>query len=124
MPEVLCGFLTLDARMVRFLRAWHLVISRFNILMAPPKKRQLGCAATWLGAILAPATGAVTTPMTKRLRAIEMLRLLLAEKLTLGQLAKLNGLLEHLCDVFCLSRSVMFHMYEPMQRTGTLHPDF
>ena len=112
------------ARMVRFLRAWHAVISRFNILMAPPKKRQLGCAATWLGAILAPATGAVTTPMSKRLRAIEMLRLLLSERLTLGQLAKLNGLLEHLCDVFCLSRKVMFHMYEPMQRTGTLHPDF
>ena len=53
-----------------------------------------------------------------------MLRLLLAEKTALGQLAKLNGLLEHLCDVFCLSRSVKFHMYEPMQRTGTLHPGF
>ena len=112
------------ARMVRFIRAWHTVISSFNILMAPPKKRQLGCAATWLGAILAPATGAVTTPMSKRLRAIEMLRLLLAEKLTLGQLAKLNGLLEHLCDVFCLPRSAMFHMYEPMQTSVVLHPDF
>ena len=112
------------ARMIRFIRAWHTVISSFNILMAPPKKRQLGCAATWLGAILAPATGAVTTPMAKRLRAIEMLRLLLAEKLTLGQLAKLNGLLEHLCDVFCLPRSAMFHMYEPMQASVVLHPDF
>ena len=112
------------ARMVRFLGAWHLVISRFNVLMAPPKKRQLGCAATWLGAILAPATGAVTTSMANRLRAIEMLRIMLAERLTLGQLAKLNGLLEHLCDVFCLSRSIVFHMYEPLQRTGTLHPDF
>ena len=112
------------ARMIRFIRAWHTVISSFNIMMAPPKKRQLGCAATWLGAILAPATGAVTTPMSKRLRAIEMLRLLLAEKLTLGQLAKLNGLLEHLCDVFCLPRSVMFHMYEPMQTSVVLHPDF
>ena len=86
------------------------MISRFNILMAPSKERQLGCAATWLGAILVPTTGAMTTPMTKWLRAIEMLRLLLAERLTLGQLAKLNGLLEYLCDVFCLSRSVMFHM--------------
>jgi integrase len=62
--------------------------------------------------------------MAKRLRAIEMLRLLLAEKLTLGQLAKLNGLLEHLCDVFCLPRSAMFHMYEPMQASVVLHPDF
>ena len=112
------------ARMIRFIRAWHTVISSFNIMMAPPKKRQLGCAVTWLGAILAPATGAVTTPMSKRLRAIEMLRLLLAEKLTLGQLAKLNGLLEHLCDVFCLPRSAMFHMYEPMQTSVVLHPDF
>jgi hypothetical protein len=55
------------ARMIRFIKAWHTVISSFNIMMAPPKKRQLGCAVTWLGAILAPATGAVTTPMSKRL---------------------------------------------------------
>ena len=72
--------------MVRFIRAWHTVTSSFNILMAPPKKRQLGCVATWLGAILAPATGAVTTPMSKRLGVIEMRRLLLAERLTLGSL--------------------------------------
>ena len=98
------------ARMIRFIRAWHTVISSFNIMMAPPQKGQLGCAVTWLRAILSPATGAVTTPMSKRLRAIEMLRLLLAGKLTLGQLAKLN-----LCDVFCLPRSAMFHMHEPMQ---------
>ena len=38
------------ARMVRFIRAWHTVISSFNILMVPLKKRQLYCAATWLGA--------------------------------------------------------------------------
>ena len=55
-----------------------------------------------------------------------MHRLLLAEKLTLGRLdmTKLNGLLEHLCDVFCLPRSAMFHMYEPMQTSVALHPDF
>ena len=33
------------ARMVRFVRAWHTDVSSFNIPMAPPKKRQLGCAA-------------------------------------------------------------------------------
>ena len=53
-----------------------------------------------------------------------MRRLLLAEKLTPGQLAKLNGLLEHLCVVFCLPRSTMFHMYEPVQTFVVLHPDF
>ena len=72
------------ARMVRPTRAWHTVISSFNILMVPPQKRQLGCVATWLGATLAPATGAVATPMSKRVGAIEMLRLLLAEELSLG----------------------------------------
>ena len=70
--------------MVRPTRAWHTVISSFNILMVPPQKRQLGCVATWLGATLAPATGAVATPMSKRVGAIEMLRLLLAEELSLG----------------------------------------
>ena len=93
------------ARMIRFKRAWHAVISSFNIMMAPPKKRRLGCAATWLGAIVAPATGAVTTPMSllRRLRAIEMLRLLLAKELTLGQLSN---------SMVCSNICVMFFVYQ------------
>ena len=62
--------------------------------------------------------------MSKRLRAIEMLRSLLAEKLTLVQLTKLNGLLEYSCDVLCLTRSAMLDMYEPVQTSVVLHPEF
>ena len=100
-------------RTVRYLRAWHEVTVRFNILMAPPKKRQLGCRMRWIGAIIL-STGLATVQLQKRLRAAVMLRTLLAGQLTLSALQKLLGLLQHFVAVFALKQNMMQGMYAPL----------
>ena len=59
-------------RMTGYLVAWHEMITRLNILMAPPRKRQLGCVLRWIGAIFL-TVGLVTTQLQKRLRAVMQL---------------------------------------------------
>ena len=110
------------ARTIRYMRAWHEVTSRMNIMMAPPSKRQLGCQVTWLGAIMLTGAGLVTVNAQKRLHADAELAAFAAcaQKSSANQ--KMNGLLEHLVDVFGLQRQAMFGMY----RAGVAardHPD-
>ena len=69
-----------SARTVRYLIAWFEVITRFNIIMAPPRKRQLGCRLEWIGTVFL-ATRLVTTQLQKRIRAVAELKLLLAGRL-------------------------------------------
>lgn len=70
-----------EDRCVRYLLAWHETITSFNIIMAPPKKRQIGYVLHWIGGILL-AIGLVTMALQKRIRAIHSLKVLLAGKLT------------------------------------------
>lgn len=99
-------------RFVRLLLAWFEINSKLNILMAPPRKRQVGCALTWIG-IRAYTHGIVTTQLQKRVRAVVNLKLLLAGKLRRSALRKLLGLLEHFVFLFCLGRNWMHSLYEP-----------
>ena len=97
-------------RTTRYLMAWHEVTTRFNIMMAPPRKRQLGCRLLWVGALLL-TIGLVTVSLQKRIRAIYKLKLLLAGKLSMSQLQKLNGLLQHFVSVFALKNNWTSGMY-------------
>ena len=97
-------------RTTRYLMAWHEVTTRFNIMMAPPRKRQLGCRLLWVGALLL-TIGLVTVSLQKRIRAIYKLKLLLAGKLSMSQLQKLNGLLQHFVSVFALKHNWTSGMY-------------
>ena len=100
-------------RTVRYLRAWQEITIRFNILMAPPKKRQPGCHMRWIGAMML-STGLATVHLQKRLRAAVMLRTLLAGSLTLSALQKLLGLRQHFVAVFALKQNMMQGMYAPL----------
>ena len=101
-------------RSIRYLLSWHAVTTRFNILMAHPRKRQLGCVMTWIGAVFL-AVGLVTVALQKRIRAIDSLKVFMAGKRTQSLLQKLLGLLEHFCHVFALERCMMAHMRDSLQ---------
>ena len=98
-------------RTVRYLLAWFEVTTRFNIMMAPPRKRQLGCKLHWVGAVFL-AVGLLTTQLQKRVRAVAELKLLLAGRLTRAALQKLLGLLQHLTHVFALKQNMTAALYE------------
>ena len=97
-------------RTVRFMLAWFETTTRLKILMAPPTKGQLGCTLHWIGGCML-SCGIITVILQKRIRAMQRLRLFLAGKLTMAQLQKLNGLLEHFVHVFALRRNMMAEMY-------------
>ena len=112
-------------RTIRYLMSWFEVISRFNIMMAPPRKRQLGCRLIWIGAVFL-AIGMVTTQLQKRVRAMAELKLLLAGRLVRSALQKLVGLLQHLAHVFALKPNMTAALYGGLDcdSDGALmHPD-
>ena len=80
-------------------------------MMAPPRKRQLGCKLHWVGAVFL-AVGLLTTQLQKRVRAVAELKLLLAGRLTRAALQKLLGLLQHLTHVFALKQNTTAALYE------------
>ena len=98
-------------RMVRYLLARFEVTTRFNIMIVPPAKRQLGCNLTWVGIIFL-ACGLITISMQKRIRGIHSLKLFLANRLTLSKRQRLNGLLEHFMHAFALKRDMMANVYD------------
>jgi len=102
------------SRVIRYLCAWHEVTSKFNIMMAPPRKRQLGCRLQWVGGIVL-ATGAVTVGLQKRIKAIQELKRLLAGKLTVSALRKMMGLIEHFIYLLALKRNLVAALYEPLK---------
>ena len=112
-------------RTIRYLMSWFEVITRFNITMAPPRKRQLGCRLSWIGAVFL-AIGLVTTQLQKRVRAMAELKLLLAGRLVRSALRKLVCLLQHLAHVFALKADMTAALYAGLNCDSDgmlLHPD-
>ena len=99
-------------RLIRFLRCWDSLMKDMGLIMAIAKKRQLGCASTWLGFLPCPMMSLIAIPREKVSTALTGLTTL-AEGMPLRMDAyrSLLGFLEHLIPFDNSGRSSMFGFY-------------
>jgi site-specific DNA-cytosine methylase len=99
-------------RLIRFLRCWDNLMTELGLLMAIAKKRQLGCASSWLGFLPCPMLAMVAIPREKVSSAITGLTSLAdGSPLRLDAYRSLLGFLEHLIPFDNSGRASMFGFY-------------
>ena len=98
---------------ISLLRTWRGVTAEAHLLMAIPKKREIGTMVMWLGILFFSVLGlAVVTP-AKLLRAMALVSRALTTGLEFGDWRVMCGQLEHIRCVNGQPRLSQFGMYEP-----------
>jgi len=107
-------------RAARAIRVWFRVTGMLRVITAVPRKRIGGCMVPWTGMEYNSVFGAVVVPVEKEVSA--QAKLLSAEHgaLDVAEYRQMMGLLEFICYVLVLGRSVMYTMYEPLCAGGEI----
>ena len=110
-------------RLIRFLRCWDNLMKELGLIMAIAKKRQLGCASSWLGFLPCPMMALVAIPREKVSTAITGLSTLAeGSPLRMDAYRSLLGFLEHLIPFDNSGRASMFGFYNVFRGGDEMSP--
>lgn len=110
--DALFGAVGIEAT-INLLRTWRGVTAEANLLMAIPKKREIGTMVMWLGILFFSVLGVAVVTPAKLLRAMGLVSRALATGLEFGDWRVMCGQLEHIRCVIGQPRLSQFGMYEP-----------
>ena len=105
---------------INYLREWRGITSEAGLLMAIPKKREIGTCVLWLGVLFFSVLGIAVVPRDKLLRASSLVSQAIAKLLSFSDWRRMCGMLEHIRCVNGQPRLTQFGLYEPHR--GDLEP--
>ena len=93
------------------LRTWRSICRELNLLMAIPKKREIGTMVIWLGILIFSMLGVAVVTTEKLMRAYALVSTALSGTLAWADWQRMCGQLEHIRCINGMTRLANFGMY-------------
>mgnify|MGYP002629316529 CR=1 FL=1 len=100
-----------EAGTISSLRTWRSICREINLLMAIPKKREIGTMVIWLGILIFSMLGVAVVTTEKLMRAYALVSTALSGTLAWADWQRMCGMLEHIRCINCMTKLSNFGMY-------------